>query len=87
MVTSETRDDTVFLGLCLDDELLRLEFEAIIADEFPTPPTRTPRASCRRRRSSSVKMLPPESALSVVVMTVVGREGPGQGRSPPRLGQ
>jgi len=38
----ETTTEGTFLGLMLDDELLRAEFDAIIAAEYPSPPEDAP---------------------------------------------
>jgi len=84
MVKVETADPTVFLGLWLDEDLLREEFDAIIAAEYPVPrpPRITSLMRCGRARSSPRQWVPrklrPTSAAPVG-----GAEDPGRGRSPP----
>ncbi len=85
MVKVETADSSVFLGLWLDEDLLREEFEAIVAAEYPAPqPPRTipPMRRGRRARSSSRQWVP--GKLRATPETPVrGAEDPGRGRSPP----
>ena len=46
--------DEQFLGLmCSDEDLLRAEFDAIIAAEWPSPPPRTPRGGAADRHPAS----------------------------------
>ena len=46
--------DEQFLGLiCSDEDLLRAEFDAIIAAEWPSPPTTTPRRGAAHRHPAS----------------------------------
>lgn len=42
---ARTIDEEFLELLCSDEELLRAEFEAIVAAEWPTPPMRPPRPS------------------------------------------
>lgn len=88
MMAVETAEAGVFLGLRLDEDLLREEFEAIIAAEFPRPrpPTRAPLICCGRpRRPPSQQCLPGHREKTSRATSVGGAEGPRRGRSPPDL--
>ncbi len=78
-------DPSMLLGLWLDEDLLREEFDAIIAAEYPAPqppPTTSPMRCGRRARSWSRRRVP--RRLRVTPATPVGgAEDPGRGRSPP----
>lgn len=85
MIKVETAGPGVFLGLWLDEDLLREEFEAIIAAEYPAPrPPRTtsPMRCWRRARSSSRQWLPGKPRATSAT-PVGGAEDPGRERSPP----
>ncbi len=85
MVEVEPADPSVFLGLLLDEDLLREEFDAVIAAEYPAPrPSRTrfPMRCGRRARLSSRQWVP--GKLRATSATPVGgAEDPARGRSPP----
>ena len=87
MRTMQTTDPAVFLGLSLDEELLRVEFEAIIAAEFPDPqPPRIISTRCLRRRPPLPGGLRDPSTPQPGRATTVGRvDGSGRGRAPPVL--
>ncbi len=81
----ETADCKPFLGLQLDDDLLRDEFDAIIAAEYPVPRpprTTTPMRLSRRARSPLQQSVP--GTVRVIAATpVADADGPGRERSPP----
>ncbi len=85
MVKVEKADASVFLGLWLDEDLLRDEFEAVIAAEFPVtrPPRTTSRMRCGRRRArSSPRQWVPGKLRPTSAVPVGGAEDPRRGRSP-----
>jgi hypothetical protein len=85
MTVSETADTSVFLGLLLDEDLLREEFEAIIAAEYPAPqpPRTTSPMRCGRRARSSSRQWVPGKRRATSAAPVRGAEDPARGRSPP----
>jgi hypothetical protein len=55
MTRDEIAETGVFLGLWLDEELVRAEFEAMIAAEWPAPEqSRTTSTGCRRQPGSNL---------------------------------
>jgi hypothetical protein len=81
MVKVETADSSVFLGLWLDEDLLREEFEAIIAAEYPAPrpPRTTSPMRCGLRARSSSRQWVPGKLRSTSAAPVRGAEAPGTG--------
>lgn len=92
MVDAETTDYVdAFLGLWLDEQMLRVEFDAIIAAEYTDPPTRDSVSICCGNRGGKVR--PPAGWRPVwrpVMWTgqTAGERRPDRERSPPdvRLG-
>ncbi len=81
----ETIDDRRFLGLRMDEDLLREEFEAIIAAEYPAPPpprTTSPMRCGRQARSTSRRWVP-GTLQRKSAAPIGGAEDQGRGRSPP----
>src|SRR5690349_16486263 len=78
--------DEQFLDLiCSDQDLLRAEFDAIIAAEWPSPPTTTPRRGAAGERPTSDA---PRGAAALGARPVTRPRHPGIGewarqRSPP----
>lgn len=85
VVNIETAGSAVFLGLSLDEELLRAEFEAIMAAEFPDPgrPSAVAAPSGLRRRSSKSPNGAPRMPGRDLVGPAPGVRVAGRQRSPP----
>jgi hypothetical protein len=85
MTRDEIAETGVFLGLWLDEELVRAEFEAMIAAEWPAPEqSRTTSTGCRRQPGSNLprRRTPLRRRISVGTTAVPGRDS-GRERSPP----
>ena len=50
---ARTVDEQFLALMCSDEDLLRAEFDAIIAAEWPSPPPRTPRRGAAHRHPAS----------------------------------
>jgi hypothetical protein len=85
MASVETTDAPVFLGLQLHEDLLRAEFEAIIAAEYPAPRSPHPSAQAGSgRRSRPLLRVRTPRGRSAFGATATGEpECPGRSRSPP----
>ena len=80
----ETASSGVFLGLCLDEEMIRAEFEAIIAAEYPEPRRRQPVVACCHGRKGAPRPLGRVSGGLLVDPTgPADTERAGRQRSPP----
>lgn len=85
MTRDEIAETGVFLGLWLDEELVRAEFEAVIAAEWPAPEQpRTTSTGCRRQPGSNMprRRTPHRRRISVGTTAGAGRDS-GRERSPP----
>ncbi|MET3806844.1 hypothetical protein ABIB25_003864 [Nakamurella sp. UYEF19] len=75
----------VFLALWLDEDMLRAEFDAIIAAEWPTRvPTRMAQNRCQRPNSGPSHRWIPARSRPLVGSEPAPARDPGQERSPPR---
>jgi hypothetical protein len=85
MASVETTDAPVFLGLQLDEDLLRAEFEAIIGAEYPAPRSPHPSAQvgCGRRARSLLRVRTPRGRSASCATGTGESECPGRSRSPP----
>jgi hypothetical protein len=86
--TARTIDDEFLDLICSDTDLLAVEFDAIIAEEWPQPPTARPARGASGRPGSSR----PRPRPTAVDGRVARAPQPGVGRqarqrSPPRCDQ
>jgi hypothetical protein len=82
---SEAAMDAEFVDLmCADEDLLRAEFDAIIAAEFPDQPPSSPSGACRGARARHVRPARRWAARDVALRTqVAATERVTRQRSPP----
>jgi hypothetical protein len=82
---SEAAMDAEFVDLmCADEDLLRGEFDAIIAAEFPDQPPSSPSGACRGARARHVRPARRSAARDVALRSqVAATERVTRQRSPP----
>jgi hypothetical protein len=85
MAMVEKADVGVFLGLWLDEDLLRDEFDAIIAAEYPTsqPPRINSAVRCRRPHRSVSRQFKSRTVQAASATSARESQNSGGGRSPP----
>jgi hypothetical protein len=84
--STRTVDEQFLALICSEEDLLRAEFDAIIAAEWPSPPTTTPRRGAADQRPTNDAH---RGAAARIASPVTRPRHPGIGegarqRSPPR---